>query len=91
MMASNNPSPFWNQDAVLAAGLTFAGMAVLQGKLLPAIALSQLPFFKHLSESMYAWWPVLLIVAGVVWLIQKSRSKRVKPYLKSGLQAGGDR
>ena len=29
-MASKQ-SPFWNQDAIMAAGLAFAGMAVLQG------------------------------------------------------------
>ena len=34
-MASNRQSPLWNQDAIMAAGLAFAGMAVLQSTLLP--------------------------------------------------------
>ena len=34
-MASNRQSPLWNQDAIMAAGLAFAGMAVLQSTLVP--------------------------------------------------------
>ncbi len=58
-------SPFWNQEAVMAAGLAFAGMAMLQSKLFTIVSKLNQPFLAKLA----IWWPLLLIVGGLVlWL-----------------------
>ena len=83
-MASNRQSPLWNQDAIMAAGLAFAGMAVLQSTLLPNTRLGAWRaacvelLGRFLNWQMVAWWPVLLIAAGVVvwWRSAKSDSSR---------------
>ena len=79
-MAGKNFGPFWNQDTVTAAGLAFAGMTVLQSKLFPTLAAGADHSFTGLLDwKMFEWWPVLLILGGVlVGLkhVQESRSRR---------------
>jgi hypothetical protein len=71
-MAGSNHGPFWNQDAVMAAGLAFAGLAVMQSKLFPVLAGLNEPLLSKLA----VWWPLLLIVAGVaVWIKRKSEKR----------------
>ena len=98
-MSSNRQSPFWNQDAILAGGLAFAGLAVLQSKLLPeffrarALHLATLTFVSRLVEwGGFAWWPLLLIVGGViVWLRSAyvARRNRTKPNVRIAAEGGG--
>jgi hypothetical protein len=88
-MERNDQSPFWNQDAIMSAGLAFAGMAVLQGKLLPAIASARwFAFGRLLDWRMLEWWPVLLIAGGVVLWLRKARQHRSRR-LRSAVQSGG--
>lgn len=73
-MASNHQSPLWNQDLVLAVGLAFAGMVVLQSKLFPAFAVLDLNFLNNfLAWKVLEWWPLLLIAVGVVLWVQRLR------------------
>jgi hypothetical protein len=51
-MAGSNHGPFWNQDAVMGAGLAFAGLAVMQSKLFPVIAKLNAP----LLSKVIVWW-----------------------------------
>ncbi len=98
-MSGNQQSPFWNQDAILAGGLAFAGLAVLQSKLLPEILrarvlhLASLTFVSRLVErGGFAWWPLLLIVTGViVWLrsAYKARRDRTKTNVRIAAEGGG--
>jgi hypothetical protein len=71
-MAGSNQGPFWNQDAVMAAGLAFAGMALLQSKLFPVVA----KLDKPILSKLIVWWPLLLMVAGVVLWRKKSLEDR---------------
>jgi hypothetical protein len=83
-MAGNHQSPLWNQDLVLAVGLAFAGVAVLQGKLFPSLAVLDLPFLHSLlGWKVFEWWPVLLIAAGVILWIQKARVIDSKKHVRS--------
>lgn len=93
-MASNRQSPLWNQDAIVAAGLTFAGMAVLQGTLLPDTRLGawRAAFIELLSRfvnwHLVAWWPVLLIGAGLmVWW--RARSDSSSDGVRTEMPMGG--
>jgi hypothetical protein len=95
-MASNHQSPFWNQDAIMAGGLAFAGMAVLQSKLLRTIGAARLlpANWLHFLTGVldwpgFEWWPVLLIVAGAGLWFRKTRS--VKTRAGSAMQTGGGR
>ena len=74
-MTGSKHSPFSNQDAVVATGLAFAGMAVLQSKLFPAFSLVDVPGLDLLSGRVLEWWPLLLIGAGV-WLWVRSNSEK---------------
>ena len=72
-MASNRQSPLWNQDAIMAAGLAFAGMTVLQSTLLRDSRLGAwraacVELFGHFVNwhAFAWWWGAILIVAGVV-------------------------
>jgi hypothetical protein len=93
-MADNRQSPLWNQDAIMAAGLAFAGMAVLQSTLLPetrfgAWRAACVEFLnRFVSWHVIEWWPVLLIVAGVVvWWRSATRKREMQP--GSELPMGG--
>ena len=67
-MTGQNKNPFWNQDAIMAAALAFAGMAVVQSKLFPVASWTELPWLRSLLDSgMMQWWPLVLIVAGITW------------------------
>lgn len=94
-MASNRQSPLWNQDAIMAAGLAFAGMAVLQSTLLPDSRVGTwralcLEIFNRLAGShLFHWWPVLLIVAGILVWILDARQQRPKQAVRSAVQTGG--
>ena len=78
-MKSGRQSPFWNQDVVLACGLTLAGMMVLQSKLFAALAFVKAPFLSRVLDwKLLEWWPLLLIASGVVLWIRKSRASRPK-------------
>ena len=95
-MASNRQSPLWNQDAIMAAGLAFAGMAVLQSTLLPetrfapwqAACVALLGRFIT-WHMVAAWWPLLLIVAGVVVWWRSARQSRPRARVGSEVQMGG--
>lgn len=95
-MASNRQSPLWNQDAIMAAGLAFAGMAVLQSTLLPdtrigawrAVCVAFLGRFVNWQVFAW-WWPAMLIVAGVaLWWRAANRSRR-KQSVGSEVPTGG--
>jgi hypothetical protein len=76
-------SPFWNQEAVMAAGLAFAGMAMLQSKLFTIVSKLNEPFLAKLA----IWWPLLLIVGGLaVWFkkISERRSQRTSKSASAG-------
>ena len=95
-MSGNRQSPFWNQDAILAGGLAFAGLAVLQSKLLPefsgvrAFHLAALPFLSKVLElRVLEWWPALLIVSGIVVWLSTARRNRAKQGIKTAAQGGG--
>ena len=98
-MSSNRQSPFWNQDAILAGGLAFAGLAVLQSKLLPefsglrAFRLASFQFASKMLEwRALEWWPVLLIAAGIiVWFntARNARRNRAKLNVRVAAQGGG--
>ena len=75
-MTGSKNGPFTNEDAVVAVGLAFAGMAVLQSKLFPAFSGFDGPVLSTLIEwKVLEWWPVLLI-AGGVWLWIKDRRRK---------------
>ena len=98
-MSGNRQSPFWNQDAILAGGLAFAGLAVLQSKLLPeffavrGLHLAFVPFVSRMLEWRgFAWWPLLLIAGGVsIWLrtAYKARRNRTKQDARIAVEGGG--
>ena len=94
-MASNRQSPLWNQDAIMAAGLAFAGMAVLQSTLLPETRLAPWRAVcvellgRFLNWNMVAWWPLLLILAGVVWWWRSARQSRPRERVGSEVPLGG--
>lgn len=78
-------SPLWNQDAITAGGLAFAGMALLQSKLLPAVTVldrwrpAYLDFTHRLTASpWFQWWPLLLIIAGVLVWVGSARQNRLR-------------
>src|SRR6266487_5018729 len=84
-MAVSNHGPFWNQDAVMAAGLTFAGLAVMQSKLFPVLSGLNEP----LLSKLIMWWPLLLIVAGELCGLRKNSEKRSRANHKSARQGVG--
>lgn len=95
-MASNRQSPLWNQDAIMAAGLAFAGMAVLQSTLLPdtrfgawrAAAVEVLSPF--INWHLFAWWwPGLLIVAGAAMWWRSARLNRARQAVEAEVTMGG--
>ena len=79
-MAASNQGPFWDQDAITATALGFAGMAMLQSKLFPALSRINLPWMHKLLEwPVFEWWPLLLIVGGIAfWLVQAASRKSHK-------------
>jgi hypothetical protein len=85
-MTGSKNGPFLNEDAVVAIGLAFAGMAVLQSKLFPAFSsLSEAALGGLLDWKVLEWWPVLLIAAGIgLWLKDKRRK-----HVASSSQSGG--
>ena len=85
-MTGSKNGPFTNEDAVVAVGLAFAGMAILQSKLFPAFSGFNGDFLSRLLDwEVLAWWPVLLI-AGGVWLWFKDwRRKRAASTSQSGV------
>jgi hypothetical protein len=84
--------PFWNQDAIVAAGLAFAGMSVLQSKLFAAVSWTERPWLRYITEShLIQWWPLLLIALGIALWIAKARERRVHKGYKSVALMGGQR
>jgi hypothetical protein len=76
-MTGGKNGPFSNQDAIVAVGLAFAGMAVLQSKLFPAFWTVNESWFSGLLDwKVLEWWPVLLIAGGVwLWVKEKRRTR----------------
>jgi hypothetical protein len=74
-MKGSKNGPFLNEDAVVAVGLAFAGMAALQSKLFPAFSRLNEPFLTTLLDwKVLELWPLLLIAGGVwLWLREKRR------------------
>jgi hypothetical protein len=84
-MTGSNNGPFLNEDAIVAVGLAFAGMAVLQSKLLPAFSgLNGSLLSRLLDSRVLEWWPVLLIAGGVWVWIKEKRRRTVKSISLSG-------
>jgi hypothetical protein len=84
-MTGSKHGPFTNEDAVVAVGLAFAGMAVLQSKLFPAFSgFDGLLLSTSLEWRVLEWWPVLLIAGGVWLWIKDRRSKRMASTSQSG-------
>jgi len=78
-MAATNQGPFWDQDAVTATALGFAGMAMLQSKLFPAVSRINLHWMHKLLEwPLLQWWPALLIVGGVAFWLAHIVSRRAR-------------
>lgn len=76
-MAATNQGPFWDQDAVTATALGFAGMAMLQSKLFPALSRISLPWMHKLLEwRLLEWWPLLLIAGGIAFWLAQAASRR---------------
>jgi hypothetical protein len=97
-MASNRQSPLWNQDAIMAAGLAFAGMTVLQSTLLRDSRLGAwraacVELFGHFVNwhAFAWWWGAILIVAGVVIWWRSVRQNRRRPSVASEVPMGGSR
>lgn len=89
-MAGRNRGPFWNQDAMMAAGLAFAGMAVLQSKLFPAASWTEWPLLRRMLDLPLAeWWPVVLIAAGLAWWLGKIHGQHSKREFTRVALAGG--
>jgi hypothetical protein len=89
---ANKQSPFWNQDAIMAAGLAFAGMAVLQGKLFAAVRWTERPWLGYVREShLLQWWPLLLIALGIALWAAKARERGAHKTHKSAMLMGGQR
>ena len=94
-MASNRQSPLWNQDAIMAAGLAFAGMAVLQGTLLPETRLGAWRtacialLDRFVNWHIVAWWPVLLIAAGLLVWWRSAKRDPSPDETRSGVRMGG--
>lgn len=76
-MTGSKNGPFANEDAVVAVGLAFAGMAILQSKLFPAFAGWHESFLTSVfGWKLLEWWPVLLIIGGVwIWMRDKRRRR----------------
>jgi len=89
-MASGKQSPLSSQDAVVATGLAFAGMAILQSKLFPSLTQLSTGWLRTLLEfRVLEWWPALLILAGIwVWLKDRSE-KRNRKNRESISEVGG--
>jgi len=78
-MAASNQGPFWDQDAITATALGFAGMAMLQSKLFPALSRINLPWMHKLLEwPLLQWWPLLLIVGGIAFWLVEASSRRLR-------------
>ncbi len=81
-MASNYHSPFWTEDTVAAATLAATGSAAFQSKL-SALAI------KWNMPALYAlvqWWPMLLIIAGLILLLVHPRAEASQPHAASSPQ-----
>ena len=79
-MAATNQGPFGDQDAITATALGFAGMAMLQSKLFPALSRINLPWMhKWLEWPLLQWWPLLLIIGGIVFWLVQAASRRSRP------------
>ena len=92
-MAGNHQGQIWDQDAITATALGFAGMAILQSKLVPAFSgIHQQWLHKLLQWHVLEYWPVLLIAGGVVvWLVQvveKRSHRRIAPVADMGGRRG---
>jgi len=83
-MTGSKNGPFTNEDAVVAVGLAFAGMAILQSKLFPAFSGFDGSLSALLNWKVFEWWPVLLIVGGVWLWIKDRRRKRMQANSQSG-------
>ena len=91
-MANRNQGPFWNQDAVMAAGLAFAGMAVLQSKLFPTASWTEWAWLRDVANfRLVEWWPLLLIVAGIGLWVGKLMERRSQKHLAPVSLMGGQR
>ena len=91
-MANRNQGPLWNQDAIMAAGLAFAGMAVLQSKLFPAASWMEWSWLRAIVDSkVVAWWPLLLIIAGFALWVRRSFERRSNKGSKPVTLMGGNR
>jgi hypothetical protein len=85
-------SSFWNQDAIMAAGLAFAGMSVLQSKLFAAVRWTEWPWLRYMTKShLLQWWPLLLIALGIALWIAKARERRAHRPYKTVTLMGGQR
>ena len=83
-MTGSKNGPFANEDAVVAVGLAFAGMAILQGKLFPSFTVVNQSFAGLWNWKVFEWWPLLLIAAGIwIWLRERRR-KRLTLNSRSG-------
>ena len=84
-MTGSKNGPFANEDAVVAVGLAFAGMAILQGKLFPALA----GYHESLLAGIFNWkalelWPLLLIIGGIWLWVRDKRRKRLQSTSRTG-------
>ena len=84
-MTGSKNGPFANEDAVVAVGLAFAGMAILQSKLFPALASFHESFLAGLFDwKLLEWWPLLLIMGGVWLWVRDKRRKHMQSSTRTG-------
>jgi hypothetical protein len=74
-MATVYHSPFWTEDTVAAATLAATGSAAFQNRLDALATKWNIPALYALVQ----WWPMLLIIAGLILLLVHPRAEAAVP------------
>ena len=82
-MARGKSNPFWKDDTIAAAALAATGTAAFQNKL-DALAIQ---WNSPAMSALVEWWPLLLIIGGLVLLLlhpqAQSRRRTGMPRLQA--------
>jgi len=82
-MARGNRYPFWKDDTIAAAALAATGTAVFQSKLDALATQWNIPALSALVQ----WWPLLLIIGGLIVLLLHPHMQSQQPSASAQLQA----